>query len=170
MAPLCRLPGAQGYSLLSPKETLQALCAGLLGSLSLPCHMALSSPASALPGSFDGIPHPFAETARENLHRTSAQRQMLKLTNFWRLKAQCQSASRVLLWVAMDVWVPSRYSAKTVFHAHDSGILSSFSFNKSFGDRDQTLGPAHTKHVFSHLGIQQASVSSIMTSDLNRMT
>lgn len=133
MAPLCRLLGTQGNSLLSPKETLQAPCAGLLGSLSLPCHMALSSPASALLGSFDGIPHPFAETARENLHRTSAQRQMLKLTYFWRLKAQCQSTSRVLLWIAMDVWVPSSCSSKTVFHAHDSGISPSSLFIRVLG-------------------------------------
>lgn len=58
------------------------------------------------------------------------------------------------------------HGSLVVFHDCHSGISS---FYKSFGTGDQIPGPAHAKHVFSHLGSQQGSVSFVMTSDLNRM-
>ena len=82
---------SKGSLLLPPSETcgfltLLAKCAGLQGSLSLPCHTVLSSPVSALLGPFDGVLHPFVETARENLHRSSTKQQMIHITTSGGLK------------------------------------------------------------------------------------
>lgn len=86
-----------------------------------------------------------------------------------RSKPSVRSASRVLLGGsqgslgAFQVLVQGCFPCSGLWH------LSS-SFYKSLGAGGQTVDPAHTKPVFSHLGGQQASVSFVMTSDLNRMT